>query len=272
MYSEIKEKASAWDKVNIARDKNRPNSKFYIDNIFEDFLELHGDRTFKDDQAIIGGIGRLEEINLTIIGINKGSNTNENIKRNFGMPHPEGYTKALRLMKQAEKFKRPIICFVDTPGAFCGLEAEERGQGQAISKNLFEMSKLKTPIITIFIGEGGSGGALALAVSDKIYMLENSIYSVLSPEGFSSILWKDSTRVKEAAEVMKITAVDLKNFGIIDNIIQEPQGGAHKEPYLMAKKIKDVIKDEIYKLIEFDENQLINNRYDKFRNMGNFGY
>ena len=191
---------SEWDKVVTARHKDRPTGEFYIENIFKHFIEFHGDRYFGDDAAIIGGIGFLEKTPVTVISITKGSNTKENIKRNFGMPKPEGYRKALRLMKQAEKFKRPIICFIDTPGAFCGVDAEERGQGEAIAKNLFEMSKLKTPIVSVLMGEGGSGGALALAVADRILMLENSIYSILSPEGFASILWKDGSRVKEAAE------------------------------------------------------------------------
>ncbi|MGL5694257.1 MAG: acetyl-CoA carboxylase carboxyl transferase subunit alpha, partial [Peptostreptococcaceae bacterium] len=204
-----------WDKVNIARHKDRPNARFYIDNIFDEFIELHGDRNYRDDKAIIGGIARINNFNVTVIGINKGKTTKENIEANFGMVHPEGYKKSLRLMKQAEKFKRPVICFVDTPGAFCGVGAEERGQGQAIAQNLLEMSNLKTPIISVVIGEGGSGGALALAVGDKVYMMENSIYSILSPEGFASILWKDVSRSKEAALAMKITAQDLKSFNII---------------------------------------------------------
>ena len=188
---------SPWDKVNLARHSERPTSLDYIDEIFEDFIEFHGDRNFRDDPAIIGGLARIEGKVVTVIGHQKGRNIKENIKRNFGMPHPEGYRKALRLMKQAEKFKRPVICFIDTPGAFCGIGAEERGQGEAIAINLMEMSRLKTPVISIVIGEGGSGGALALGVADKIYMLENSIYSILSPEGFAAILWKDGSRAKE---------------------------------------------------------------------------
>ncbi len=270
MYSsEIVEK-SPWDKLNIARDKNRPNARFYIENIFNDFIELHGDRYYKDDSAIIGGIASVNNINVTVIGINKGKDTGENIKNNFGMPHPEGYRKALRLMKQAEKFNRPIICFVDTPGAFCGIEAEERGQGEAIAQNLLVMSKLKTPIISIIIGEGGSGGALALAVANKVYMLENSIYSILSPEGFASILWKDATRAKEASEVMKITAKDLKVFNIIDSIIEEPVGGAHEDPKFMCDKIKENILSDLEKLINTDLNEVVDMRYNKFRKIGNF--
>lgn len=270
MYSsEIVEK-SPWDKLNIARDKNRPNARFYIENIFNDFIELHGDRYYKDDSAIIGGIASVNNINVTVIGINKGKDTGENIKNNFGMPHPEGYRKALRLMKQAEKFNRPIICFVDTPGAFCGIEAEERGQGEAIAQNLLVMSKLKTPIISIIIGEGGSGGALALAVANKVYMLENSVYSILSPEGFASILWKDATRAKEASEVMKITAKDLKCFNIIDSIIEEPVGGAHEDPKFMCDKIKENILSDLEKLINTDLNEVVDMRYNKFRKIGNF--
>ena len=270
MYSsEIVEK-SPWDKLNIARDKNRPNARFYIENIFNDFIELHGDRYYKDDSAIIGGIASVSNINVTVIGINKGKDTGENIKNNFGMPHPEGYRKALRLMKQAEKFNRPIICFVDTPGAFCGIEAEERGQGEAIAQNLLVMSKLKTPIISIIIGEGGSGGALALAVANKVYMLENSVYSILSPEGFASILWKDATRAKEASEVMKITAKDLKGFNIIASIIEEPVGGAHEDPKFMCDKIKENILSDLEKLINTDLNEVVDMRYNKFRKIGNF--
>lgn len=270
MYSsEIVEK-SPWDKLNIARDKNRPNARFYIENIFNDFIELHGDRSYKDDSAIIGGIASVNNINVTVIGINKGKDTGENIKNNFGMPHPEGYRKALRLMKQAEKFNRPIMCFVDTPGAFCGIEAEERGQGEAIAQNLLVMSKLKTPIISIIIGEGGSGGALALAVANKVYMLENSVYSILSPEGFASILWKDATRAKEASEVMKITAKDLKCFNIIDSIIEEPVGGAHEDPKFMCDKIKENILSDLEKLINTDLNEVVDMRYNKFRKIGNF--
>ncbi len=270
MYSDVISEISPWEKVNIARDKNRPNARFYIDNIFDEFIEFHGDRYYKDDNAVIGGIASINGINVTVIGINKGKSTIENIKNNFGMPHPEGYRKALRLMKQAEKFNRPVICFVDTPGAFCGIEAEERGQGEAIANNLIQMSNLKTPIISIIIGEGGSGGALALSIADRVYMLENSIYSVLSPEGFASILWKDSTRVKEACEVMKITANDLMEFNIIDDIIKEPLGGAHKSPELTCENIKERIIKDLDELTKLNSFEMMNIRYDKFRKMGNF--
>ena len=259
---------SAWDKVVIARHKDRPTGAFYIENIFSDFIELHGDRHFGDDNAVIGGIGFLEGIPVTIIAITKGANTKENIERNLGMPKPEGYRKALRLMKEAEKFNRTVICFVDTPGAFCGVDAEERGQGEAIAKNLLEMSRLKTPIITVLLGEGGSGGALALAVADRILMLEHSIYSILSPEGFASILWKDGSKAKEAAEVMKITAQDLIDYNIVDKVIKEPNGGAHKNPLKMASAIKRELVEEVYSLRYKDRKELLVHRYDKFRKMG----
>lgn len=261
---------SPWDKVNLARHSERPTSLDYIDEIFEDFIEFHGDRNFRDDPAIIGGLARIEGKVVTVIGHQKGRNIKENIKRNFGMPHPEGYRKALRLMKQAEKFKRPVICFIDTPGAFCGIGAEERGQGEAIAINLMEMSRLKTPVISIVIGEGGSGGALALGVADKIYMLENSIYSILSPEGFAAILWKDGSRAKEAAQIMKITSEDLKNFEIIDDIIKEPLGGAHKDINEVSKRIKEIIIKDLEELGNLELDQLLNRRYMKFRKMGKY--
>lgn len=268
MTRDIIKTMSAWDKVVIARHKDRPTGAFYIENIFSDFIELHGDRYFGDDNAVIGGIDFLEGIPVTIIAITKGANTKENIERNFGMPKPEGYRKALRLMKEAEKFDRTVICFVDTPGAFCGVDAEERGQGEAIAKNLLEMSRLKTPIITVLLGEGGSGGALALAVADRILMLEHSIYSILSPEGFASILWKDGSKAKEAAEVMKITAQDLIDYNIVDKVIKEPNGGAHKNPLKMAAAIKRELVEEVYSLRYKDRKEILTNRYEKFRKMG----
>ena len=271
MYKDfIKINTTPWENVEIARHKDRPTGKYYIETIFKDFIEFHGDRTFGDDKSIVGGIASFNDISVTVIAITKGSNTNENIERNFGMPNPEGYRKALRLMKQAEKFKRPIICFVDTPGAFPGIGAEERGQGQAIANNLFELSRLKTPIISIITGEGGSGGALALAIADRIFMLEHSVYSILTPEGFASILWKDASRAKEAATVMKITAKDLKDFNIIDDVIKEPRGGAHKNAVKTAEGIKKVILDSLIELRGKDLDTLINERYNKFRAMGNF--
>ena len=258
---------SPWEKVKLARMPVRPTGLDYIDRIFDGFLELHGDRFFADDQAIVGGIALLGNTPVTVIAQQKGRNTKENITRNFSMPHPEGYRKALRLMKQAEKFHRPIICFIDTPGAFCGLGAEERGQGEAIASNLAEMMLLKTPIISTVISEGGSGGALALGVADKVYMLEHSIYSILSPEGFASILYKDATKAEQAAEDMKLTAQDLLRFGLIDGIIPEPKGGAHNDYDLTAQNIKKVIEADLLELTQMDTNELLEKRYQKFRNM-----
>ncbi len=215
------EELTAWERVKRARSSERPTSIDYISGIFDRFMELHGDRVCRDDGAIVGGIARLDGIMVTVIGEQKGRNLKQNQKRNFGMPYPDGYRKALRLMKQAEKFGRPVICFVDTPGAFCGIEAEERGQGEAIARNLYEMSALKVPVLSIFIGEGGSGGALALAVANEVWMLENATYSILSPEGFASILWKDGKRADEAAGVMKITAEDLKELHIVERVFGE---------------------------------------------------
>ena len=259
---------TAWERVKLARTVGRPTAIEYIEKIFDNFTELHGDRYFADDHAIVGGIAFFNNIPVTVIAQQKGRNTKENIDRNFSMPHPEGYRKALRLMKQAEKFKRPVICFVDTPGAFCGLGAEERGQGEAIARNLMEMMMLKTPIISIFIGEGGSGGALALAVADRIYMLENAVYSILSPEGFASILWKDSSRASEAAEVMKMTAGDLKSYGIIDGVINEPEGGAHMDCEMVTYSIKKVIESELTVLKSQEIEKVLENRYNKFRKIG----
>ena len=270
MNNDFIKNVTPWEKVEIARHKDRPTGKYYISNIFKDFIEFHGDRNFGDDKSIIGGIASINNINVTVIAITKGSNTNENIERNFGMPNPEGYRKALRLMKQAEKFKRPVICFVDTPGAFCGIGAEERGQGEAIANNLFQLSRLKTPIISIVTGEGGSGGALALTVADKICMLEHSIYSILSPEGFASILWKDPSKAKEAAAVMKITANDLKDFNIVDSIIKEPRGGAHKNPIKMEECIRKAIIEALDEVGKKEIDVLVNERYEKFRKIGNF--
>lgn len=256
-----------WEKVKLARMPVRPTGLDYIDRIFHSFQEMHGDRFYSDDQAIVGGIAFLGDIPVTVIAEQKGRNTKENITRNFSMPHPEGYRKALRLMKQAEKFHRPVICFIDTPGAFCGIGAEERGQGEAIAGNLAQMMLLKTPVISVVISEGGSGGALALGVADKVYMLEHSIYAILSPEGFASILYKDSSKAEQAAKDMKLTAQDLLQFGIIDGIIPEPKGGAHNDYDLIALSIKEVIEAELQKLMKVDISELLNNRYQKFRKM-----
>lgn len=267
---EIIDNYTAWDKVQIARMMDRPRSIYYINQFVTDFVELHGDRSFKDDQAIIGGIGKIGEHVVTIIAQNKGKNAKENIERNFGMPHPEGYRKALRLMKQAEKFHRPVVCLIDTPGAYCGLGAEERGQGEAIARNLMEMARLKTPIIAGVIGEGGSGGALALGVADRVFMQENTTYSILSPEGFASILWKDSSKAREAAEMMKITAVDLLESQIIDNIVNEPLGGAHKAPEEAAKMLETYLISQLDELSRINGEDLVNQRYERFRKYGTF--
>ena len=250
------QKINAWDRVLLSRRKNRPVGSDYIRMLFQDFTEFHGDRLYGDDPAIIGGIAQ-----------EKGTNTKENIMRNFAMPSPEGYRKALRLMKQAEKFHRPVICFVDTPGAFCGLEAEERGQGEAIARNLYELSGLKTPVLSIVIGEGGSGGALALAVADEVWMLENSIYSILSPEGFASILWKDSTKAKEAAKVMKLTADDLKKMGVIECVLEEPEQYTVQTMKPVADQLRGKVEAFIENYEQMPEQKLTEHRYQRFRKM-----
>jgi acetyl-CoA carboxylase carboxyl transferase subunit alpha len=270
IFNEKFESKNAWDRVTLARMIERPTSLDYINRIFDSFMELHGDRYFNDDPSVVGGIGLLNGEPVTIVAQQKGRNTQENIKRNFGMPEPDGYRKGLRLMKQADKFDRPIICFVDTPGAFCGMEAEERGQGEAIAKNLMEMFNLKVPIISIIVGEGGSGGALAFAVADSVWMLENSIYSILTPEGFAGILWKDASKAKEAAEIMKITAQDLKKYGIIDKILKEPVGGAQKDVDKMSCTIKEELIEKIGILRKRSKEELLEERYNKFRKMGKF--
>ena len=254
----------AYEKVKLARDNRRPTGSDYIKNIIGGFIELHGDRRYADDAAIVGGIGFLDERPVTVIAIEKGKSAKERVKRSFGAPQPEGYRKALRLMKQAEKFGRPVICFVDTSGAYCGIGAEERGQGQAIAENLTEMSALKTPIISIVIGEGGSGGALALAVSDRVWMLENAIYSVISPEGCASILWKDSTLAANAAQCLKLTAQDGVDNEIVDEIIPEDNLG---HPSFYAG-IKDRLIKEFDALFEKPCEVLLEERYNKFRKIG----
>lgn len=264
----MSEQKSAWERVETARNQKRPTCQYYIHALFDDFIELHGDRAYGDDPAIIAGIATFKGQAVTIIGEEKGTDVHERVKRNFGSPHPEGYRKALRLMKQAEKFHRPVICFVDTQGAYAGMGAEERGQGAAIAENLVHMSQLKTPIISFVIGEGGSGGALALAVADKVAVLENAIYTILSPEGFATILWKDSTRAKEAAEVMKLTAAELLELGVIDDVIIEPSGGAHEDPEAMAKSVGDYLETELKKLCAMTLDDLLETRYEKYRQMG----
>lgn len=259
-----------WDRVQIARHPERPTTLDYIREIFTDFIELHGDRLYGDDEAIVGGIAAFNGVPITIIGHQRGKDTKENIRRNFGLPHPEGYRKALRLMKQAEKFGRPIICFIDTKGAYPGKAAEERGQSEAIARNLFEMAGFKVPVISVVIGEGGSGGALALGLSNHIHMLENSTYSVISPEGAASILWKDAAFAQTAAEAMKITAPDLKQMGIIDEIIPETTGGAHRDTKQQAIFLKETLQRSIDSLSKLSGDQLVDNRYEKFKSIGEF--
>lgn len=261
---------SAWEKVEIARNPKRKTSLEYIENIFDDFIELHGDRHFSDDKAMVCGLAKIGKQNYTIIAEQKGRTTKENIERNFGMPNPESYRKAIRFMKQAEKFNRPIITFIDTKGAYPGIGAEERGQGEAIASSMFEMAKVKVPAISIVIGEGSSGGALAIGVSNKIYMMEHAIYSILSPEGYSSILWKDSTRYKEAAEKMKLTAKDLYDLKIIDNIIKEPIKYEENTFKDITAEIKKLIINDINEIKKLNKEKLVEQRYKKFRNISGY--
>lgn len=268
LEKDVYDNMKPWDRVQIARHPNRPTTLDYIPHLFTDFIELHGDRGFGDDEAIVGGIAKYKGLPVTIVGHQRGKDTKENIRRNFGMPHPEGYRKALRLMKQADKFKRPIICFIDTKGAYPGKAAEERGQSEAIAKNLFEMASMEVPIVCIVIGEGGSGGALALGVGNHIHMLENSTYSVITPEGAASILWKDAGQAKQAAEKMRITAPDLKELNIIDSIIKEVKGGAHHNIKEQAEQIDEVLYTSLKELKGMTKEELVNHRYAKFKKMG----
>lgn len=267
---EIYKNLSSWDKVFVSRHPERPYTLDYIENIATDFIELHGDRLFKDDPAIVGGFCKIDGKKVLIVGHQKGRTTEEKIYRNFGMANPEGYRKALRLFKMAERFSIPIVTFIDTPGAYPGIEAEEHGQGEAIARNLMEMSGLKVPIISFVIGEGGSGGALGLGVSDKIYMLENSVYSVISPEGCAAILYKDASRAEEAAENLKITAQSLYKLGVIDGIVEEPAGGAHRDHKCIALNLKNIILSSFSELEKISVEELVENRYNKFRKMGSF--
>lgn len=259
-----------WDRVQIARLQERPTTLDYIPYIFDSFMELHGDRNFRDDPAMIGGIGFLNGRAVTVIGQQRGKDTKDNIYRNFGMAHPEGYRKALRLMKQAEKFNRPIFTFIDTKGAYPGKVAEERGQSESIATNLIEMASLKVPVIAIVIGEGGSGGALGIGIANKVLMLENSTYSVISPEGVMALLWKDSNLAKIAAETMKITAHDIKQLGIIDDVISEPLGGAHKDIEQQALAIKSAFVEQLDSLESLSRDEIANDRFEKFRNIGSY--
>ena len=257
----------AWERVQMSRKKDRPVGSDYIQRMFTDFIEFHGDRYYADDKAIIGGIARFHGRPVTVIAQAKGTNTKENIERNFGMPSPDGYRKALRLMKQAEKFHRPVICFVDTPGAFCGLEAEERGQGEAIARNIYEMSGLKVPVLSIIIGEGGSGGALAMATADEVWMLENSIYSILSPEGFASILWKDSSRAKEAAKVMRLTAEDLYQQGIVEKVFWEPEEYTVRNIHQVITPLERELEEFLNRYEVMSREELTERRYQRFRQL-----
>lgn len=252
--------ATAYEKLQLARAKGRATGQSYIEAIFEDFIELHGDRRFADDPAVVGGVACLNGKPVTVIAMEKGGDTKEKVRRNFGSPNPEGYRKALRLMKQAEKFGRPVICFVDTSGAFCGMGAEERGQGQAIAENLMEMMDLQVPTISVLVGEGGSGGALALAVADRVWILENAVYSVISPEGCASILWKDAKRVKEAAECLNITAQDMQRLGIVEKIIPE-----EKDFSVVFENIKTDLCETLAQLSTLSTEELLQQRYDRFR-------
>ncbi|MDH5160443.1 acetyl-CoA carboxylase carboxyl transferase subunit alpha [Heyndrickxia oleronia] len=268
--ADIYENMKPWDRVQIARFPSRPTTLDYIPHLFTDFFELHGDRVFGDDEAIIGGIAKYKGLPVTVIGQQRGRDTKENIRRNFGMPHPEGYRKALRLMKQADKFNRPIISFIDTKGAFPGKAAEERGISESIAKNLFEMAGLRVPVICIVIGEGASGGALGIGVGNHIHVLENSWFSVIAPESAATILWKDASQAKRAAEIMKITAPDLKQLGVIDEVIPEVKGGAHKDIASQAEAIDKVLAKSLKDLVGLSSEVLIEQRYNKYRVIGEF--
>jgi len=261
---------TAWQRVQIARHPSRPYTLDYINSIMSDFLELHGDRSFADDKAIVGGLALLEQQRVMVMGHQKGRDTKENLMRNFGCAHPEGYRKALRLIKLAEKFNLPIVIFIDTPGAYPGVGAEERGQAQSIALNLREMTSITVPILAIVIGEGGSGGALGIGIADRICVLENAYYSVISPEGCAAILWKSGSKAPEAAEVLKLTANHLLQFGIIDEAIPEPLGGAHRDPEKMCSTLKGVIQKYVRELLALSRSELLKSRYKKFRNIGRF--
>ncbi|KGT39979.1 MULTISPECIES: acetyl-CoA carboxylase carboxyl transferase subunit alpha [Heyndrickxia] len=270
LEEEIYENMDPWDRIQIARFPERPTSLDYIQYLFTDFLELHGDRVYGDDGAVVGGIAKFEGLPVTVIGQQRGKDTKENIRRNFGMPHPEGYRKAMRLMKQAEKFKRPIISFIDTKGAYPGKAAEERGIAESIARNLFEMSGLSVPIICLIIGEGASGGALGIGVGDHIHVLENSWFSVISPESAAALLWKDASQAKRAVATMKMTAPELKELGIIDELIPEVKGGAHKDPRAQAELMRPVLAASLKELRAYAPKELVEKRYEKYRKIGVF--
>lgn len=266
----MSEKKTAWERMQLVHTSGRPTVRDYIPLIFTDFYEMHGDRLYGDDKAIMGGVARLDGRPVTIIAQVKGRDLNENKTCNFAMPHPEGYRKALRLARQAEKFHRPVICFIDTPGAFCGIAAEERGMGEAIAKNISEFMTLRTPVVSIILGEAGSGGALALGVCDELAMLENAQYSILSPRGFASILWKDASREQEASEIMRITAEDMVCLGVAEAIIEEPLGGAHNDLDKISENIKEYLSQKIPEKCQKDIDVLLKERYTKFRKIGEF--
>ncbi|TDM15785.1 acetyl-CoA carboxylase carboxyltransferase subunit alpha [Macrococcus bovicus] len=268
LLKKIYRELEPWDRVQIARLGVRPTTLDYIYAIFDDFIELHGDRTYGDDAALIGGLAMFQDRAVTVIGHQRGKDTKDNIYRNFGMAHPEGYRKALRLMKQAEKFKRPIICFIDTKGAYPGKAAEERGQSESIARNLVEMAGLTVPVISVVIGEGGSGGALGIGICNHLLMLENSTYSVISPEGAAALLWKDSTQARRAAETMRITAPDLLELGVADRVIEEVVGGAHEDVERQSEKIAEALSDSLAELRQLTPDELVNQRYEKYRNIG----
>ncbi|GGE17420.1 acetyl-coenzyme A carboxylase carboxyl transferase subunit alpha [Marinithermofilum abyssi] len=270
LEEEIYGNLTTWQKVQIARHPSRPTTLDYIQRIFTDFMELHGDRLYGDDPAIVGGIAKFNGMPVTLIGHERGKDTKDKIARNFGLPHPEGYRKALRLMQQADKFGRPIICFVDTQGAHPGVEAEERGQSEAIARNLREMAGFSVPIICVVTGEGGSGGALAISVGNRLLMLEHAYYSVISPEGAAAILWRDAGKAQEAAEALKITAQDLKKLGVIDQVIPEPRGGAHQDPDMQAQQIKAAIEEALPPLLAMEPHQRVEDRHRKFEKIGTF--
>lgn len=263
-------KLTPYERLEVVRHKGRPTVRDYIPLIFDEFIEMHGDRLFGDDRAMIGGIASLNGIPVTVIAQVKGRNLNENKESNFAMPHPEGYRKALRLAKQAEKFKRPVICFIDTPGAFCGVEAEKRGQGEAIARCIMEFMRLRTPVVSVVLGEGGSGGAIALGVCDELAVLENSVYSVISPRGFASILWKDAGKEKEACNIMRITAEDMVELEVAEKIIEEPLGGAHNDIGQTAENISEFLYKSLREKMKIDIDVLLNERYTKFRKIGRF--
>jgi len=268
LQEEVFAELSAWQKVQLSRHPQRPFTSDYVGRLFGEFIELHGDRAFGDDGAIIGGLASFAGVPVVVLGHQKGRGTKENLKRNFGMPRPEGYRKARRLMELAERFKRPILTFIDTPGAYPGIDAEERGQAEAIAKNLEVMARLRVPIVATVIGEGGSGGALALGVADRILMLEYAIYSVISPEGCASILWKDQKKVETAAQELKLTARDLKELGIADEVIREPPGGAHRDVDQAARAVGEAIERSLAHLVAIPADELLAQRYEKYRRMG----